>query len=864
VAGAQPFPASLVVPTEGVAPHASPMIHHRGINERKAQPPPAAQTPLPPQGATPRTSLRETRAESSGFLVRMRSTGKLIPDGAVSPSRNSLGHAVKSQCHGSPPVHRRSVGRGFLASDSSLGCLPVRQRSPGSPDVARMISAPVGGFGGSLHLNSQPPQVWTAAHSAQLVASPVLGNRNCQDVLGSRDGMYISCTPSACTPHVPPTVDIQIQTALDEQGSMILEPARDSSCPPPPVRKAPPSAAPKRAAPVIVEPPPPRLAQASSTASLPQIFASDQRGSPTCPPPPPPCPSSATLTALFSALSAVAEGAEATAARLAALAPQDLGTRPLLSSKLSSQSIHSGGSREGMTAATRELSASDLTAPVVRSLPMDGRRAASIHLPIPREAKEAAAQRQQEQRAKEAPVVRYRCQTCGKVLPTREEAVRHCENGPPKWSEDESKTFRFESSGTGRTASTGSTRSSEGASVEAASANTATPLPPVSEPEPVQAPELEPDALREPAAPLRACRSVSPTAAALLAPRTAAVARSTSPAPAVPSAPRAPAAPRSTSPEPAAPSGQPVPAAAARAASAPPQTEPTADVAYTPVTSNGQPAIVRQVDPESGKARTVVLMEDGKQSVFGDHTVASVTNCAESEMSEWLDSLSDIQLRGLVHELGQRLLENSRIYQGRLSELESLSGQANYAFFGLPHGATEKELDLAYRKMAKKMHPDKNGGTEVAKERFQHMKERYEALKSRYSPADKTQTPQAEKQAEEQPSKGKKATEEGEDVSAGKGEDEQANKEESEAGQNPGSESLAMQERRKEAYDEDEREAYDEDVSPSTNRPPKTIAYNPNDRTSLDTTAMDMVRQLKTLLNSLAVINQELQRIRPS
>merc|ERR1712232_681189 len=36
--------------------------------------------------------------------------------------------------------------------------------------------------------------------------------------------------------------------------------------------------------------------------------------------------------------------------------------------------------------------------------------------------------------------------------------------------------------------------------------------------------------------------------------------------------------------------------------------------------------------------------------------------------------------------------------------------------------------------MAKKMHPDKNGGTEDAKHRFQIMKEKYENLKNRLQP----------------------------------------------------------------------------------------------------------------------------------
>merc|ERR1712083_140286 len=60
-----------------------------------------------------------------------------------------------------------------------------------------------------------------------------------------------------------------------------------------------------------------------------------------------------------------------------------------------------------------------------------------------------------------------------------------------------------------------------------------------------------------------------------------------------------------------------------------------------------------------------------------------------------------------------------------------MSDSANYEYFGLSPTSAERDLDNAYRQLAKKMHPDKNGGTEEAKMRFQAMKERYEALKAR-------------------------------------------------------------------------------------------------------------------------------------
>merc|ERR1712032_179904 len=92
--------------------------------------------------------------------------------------------------------------------------------------------------------------------------------------------------------------------------------------------------------------------------------------------------------------------------------------------------------------------------------------------------------------------------------------------------------------------------------------------------------------------------------------------------------------------------------------------------------------------------------------------------------------------------VGQRLVEGSKTYHDGLADLEKLYDQLNYLYFGLTSGSTEKDLDIAYRKLARKMHPDKNGGTEEAKRKFQNMKERYEALKKKFS--EKAAEPEVE------------------------------------------------------------------------------------------------------------------------
>lgn len=88
-----------------------------------------------------------------------------------------------------------------------------------------------------------------------------------------------------------------------------------------------------------------------------------------------------------------------------------------------------------------------------------------------------------------------------------------------------------------------------------------------------------------------------------------------------------------------------------------------------------------------------------------------------------------------MHEVGRHLLVNAKTYQCRQAELEGFANKADYSFFGLSPEATDKDVDNAYRRLAKQMHPDKNGGTEEAKRRFQGMKQRYEGLKARRAAA---------------------------------------------------------------------------------------------------------------------------------
>merc|ERR1712216_388263 len=125
-----------------------------------------------------------------------------------------------------------------------------------------------------------------------------------------------------------------------------------------------------------------------------------------------------------------------------------------------------------------------------------------------------------------------------------------------------------------------------------------------------------------------------------------------------------------------------------------------------------------------------------------------------------------------------------------------------------------------------RMHPDKNGGTEDAKMRFQTMKEKYEGLKERrmaaQSASEDANRKGHEEESEEQPT------------------EEETNQEESS---------------RQEAYDEDEPQSKEEKSKKNS------LSYDPDDRESMRETALKMLGQIKTIEASLPDLMQEIGRL---
>jgi len=296
-----------------------------------------------------------------------------------------------------------------------------------------------------------------------------------------------------------------------------------------------------------------------------------------------------------------------------------------------------------------------------------------------------------------------------------------------------------------------------------------------------------------------------------------------------------------------APKTQKAPASPEPAQSAVPNSSPVVEQVVA-VDEAGERLVFRESDPEGG-SRTVVRNPDGTRKVFNETTVMSLASAHDSDIEQLIKGLTDVQLRGLVHESTERVVDASQGYHKKKAELHQMGSRLNLVYFGLPADADEKAVDNAYRKCARSMHPDKNGGTEAAKEKFQSMKARYEALKTHFArergqqPAEQVQ----ESSPEQTPSEEKPGSER--DGDQDKENDKTPNV--SDSAPTPGVDDSGETKR---------REAYEEDETPSSEDAANALACDYANRKSLEEMAWKMVRQMKNIKQNLDILNEEYAR----
>mmetsp|Transcript_30215 Transcript_30215/g.70508 ORF Transcript_30215/g.70508 Transcript_30215/m.70508 type:complete len:756 (+) Transcript_30215:95-2362(+) len=258
----------------------------------------------------------------------------------------------------------------------------------------------------------------------------------------------------------------------------------------------------------------------------------------------------------------------------------------------------------------------------------------------------------------------------------------------------------------------------------------------------------------------------------------------------------------------------------------------------------GKPVVVRKVDSETGAAHTSVLGQDGVEKKFGEKTVLSMAAKQEAVVQLWLQNMTDIEIRALCHEVTQRVIEGSQRYHSKRAQLQQLSCRYNLLYFGLPADATEKDLDAKYRRMARSLHPDKHGGSEEAKERFQIMKARYEAIKRTFAAAKPGKSKNQEDDEDNEPKS------QSEEVTAPTSAD-QRNTENKQASAEP---------RQREAYEEDDDEAAGPRASEEEEEEEDGIKCDFNSRASALETLWNMVRQIKNIQTQEADLDAQLRQ----
>jgi len=243
----------------------------------------------------------------------------------------------------------------------------------------------------------------------------------------------------------------------------------------------------------------------------------------------------------------------------------------------------------------------------------------------------------------------------------------------------------------------------------------------------------------------------------------------------------------------------------------------------TRVDNAGQPAegkIVRQTDPATGSGKTVVVKPDGEEVVFDEEVVTSFVQMPEKTRVDYRQNLCMLGLRGLCTEMGQRLVEETRLFNERKQDRNVVVKKKAFAFFGFDENAQKKEIQDAYKVQARLLHPDKNGGTEDAKAKFQRMKALYEILKAHYANEEEVE-----------------ATAESGDPA------------DLDCDQQP-----ASQREPKEAYD-------DEEPVKKPNQPSKSLSYNPGNRNSMETALDSMCNELSHVRSKKAELEAEIIHI---